>query len=214
MLVDPAYRRRGIATRLLRHVLDVLDNAGCTSVRLDATQMGATVYGTLGFQDEQEIGRVGGRRLAFRSRGTDDRIRGFQWKDWSALLELDRRVAGADRTKLLKRLLLEQPSSARVACSDGSLSGFALRRKGSYADLIGPLVALSEVAGRALLSDALLQSGRVPVLLDVPSRNKLAWAAVEEAGLTAQRRFIRMVRGTPAWEPSPLLWAGSGPEKG
>ncbi len=214
MLVDPEHRRQGIGTRLMRTALGHLDDAGCTCVRLDATPMGATVYRPLGFHDDEEIVRVGWRPHGVYRMNPQVRVRDFRWQDWPSLAELDRATTGADRTKLLKRLLVERDTSVRVVGGPRCLTGFALRRPGSRADQIGPLVALNEHVGRALLIDSLRGHPRCPVLLDIPAKHQHALAAIRQVGLTVQRSFMRMSRGVSRVDPSPYLWAGSGPEKG
>ena len=50
VLVDVDSRRKGVATTLLKHALDFLDNQGVKTVRLDATAAGQPVYEKLGFR--------------------------------------------------------------------------------------------------------------------------------------------------------------------
>src|ERR1044071_3685973 len=57
VLVDPEFRRRGIATALVCAALDSLAAEGVEAVKLDATPEGATVYEGLGFDAELLIER-------------------------------------------------------------------------------------------------------------------------------------------------------------
>ncbi|MGO9107676.1 MAG: GNAT family N-acetyltransferase [Thermoguttaceae bacterium] len=57
VLVDAAYRGRGIGTQLMRHALAWLDRCGVRTVRLDATALGRPVYEKLGFVGEYEVAR-------------------------------------------------------------------------------------------------------------------------------------------------------------
>jgi len=214
MLVDPAHRRRGIATRLMQHALRELDSAGCSSVSLDATEMGAGLYRRLGFREQEEIARLGGRPRGSSWRNSSMQPRAFRWEDWPSLLAVDQLGAGTSRARLLKRLLVERPESARVLCRNGRLVGFVLERPGSQAWFIGPLVALSREAGGVLMAESLGRSRGGPVVLDIPASNEDSLEAAHDAGLTIQRRFLRMVRGEPYVVPRPELWASSGPEKG
>ena len=138
MLVDPAHRRRGIATHLMQHALDRLESAGAERIRLDATKMGVPLYRRLGFLPQLEIARYGGNPTRLTSRSRLPRVRDFQWTDWPALYELDREVSRVDRTKLLKRLLVQAGGTARVVSVEGRLQGFLLARPGSSAAQIGP----------------------------------------------------------------------------
>ncbi len=214
MLVDPAYRRQGIGTRLMCTALSWLDATGRTCIRLDATSLGAPVYRKLGFQTEQKILRVGGIPRDLHDGSQTVRVCDFRWEDWPSLSHLDQLSTGADRTKLLKRLLTQPDTLVRVVRQSGRLSGFFLRRPGSRADQIGPLVALGEDVGRALLVDAMQCRRHGYVLIDIPAQNRTAMAAIQQYGLGEQRSFLRMVRGAACEAPSPYMWAGSGPEKG
>ncbi len=213
MLVDPAHRRRGIATHLMQHALDRLESAGAERIRLDATKMGVPLYRRLGFLPQLEIARYGGNPTRLTSRSRLPRVRDFQWTDWPALYELDREVSRVDRTKLLKRLLVQAGGTARVVSVEGRLQGFLLARPGSSAAQIGPFLARGEAEGRALFADA-LQRHRRRVLVNIPLENPSANTAAREAGLSVQRVFVRMCRGGPCHELIPSFWAGSGPEKG
>src|ERR1051325_8070201 len=57
VLVDPEYRRLGIATSLTRRALQYLDDCEIQTVKLDATPAGHAVYKELGFVEETLIER-------------------------------------------------------------------------------------------------------------------------------------------------------------
>ena len=56
VLVDPDYRRMGIATRLMNAAVESL--SGCETVKLDATPDGCKVYEKIGFVEEYRIARM------------------------------------------------------------------------------------------------------------------------------------------------------------
>ena len=60
VLVDIDSRRKGVATTLLKHALDFLDEQGVKTVRLDATAAGQPVYEKLGFVPEYPLTRYMG----------------------------------------------------------------------------------------------------------------------------------------------------------
>ena len=49
MYTDPAYRRRGIAKELLRHVTEEARACGCGAVQITASDMGMLLYADFGF---------------------------------------------------------------------------------------------------------------------------------------------------------------------
>jgi GNAT superfamily N-acetyltransferase len=53
--VVPAFRRRGVASRLMRECIDWLRPMGCDSVRLQSTVEGRPLYESLGFVPTEEL---------------------------------------------------------------------------------------------------------------------------------------------------------------
>jgi GNAT superfamily N-acetyltransferase len=215
VLVDQPLRGRGLAKALLAHVLDFLVHRGVRSVRLDATSLGQPLYEKLGFVVEYELARFEG---VLPPRGTAPRPPGvgsdpLRAEHLEALCRLDRTVTGTDRRKLLLRLLAENPGAVKAVQDGGEVSGFIMAREGSRALQIGPCMA-SVAAGPVLLRDAWWHHAGRPVYVDIPTGNRAAAALAAAAGLTVQRRFLRMCRGRSVGEHTHQLWASSGPEKG
>src|SRR5436190_1087411 len=134
VLVTPAFRHRGIATRLLRDAMAALQAQNRTPM-LDATPAGAAVYRPLGFREMFSMRRWHGR-------GGDvaiSDIRRATAADLPVLAEQDAKAFGAPRPFLLKNFLARLGTRAFV--NDG---GFVVRRSGLRADQIGPLVAYDE----------------------------------------------------------------------
>jgi GNAT superfamily N-acetyltransferase len=211
VLVDQSFRHRGIATRLLQHALEYLDRRGVATARLDATPLGRPVYERLGFVAEHELLRLEGVATA---REPEAGVAISRAVRVGSLAELDREATGADRRRLLERLLAEQPDGTRVALQGAAVLGYAMLRPGSRATQIGPGVAVTAQAGRALGDWAMSQLAGRPVFADVPLQNQPAVDWARQCGLSEQRPFTRMYRGRPVAEQPRLLWASSGPEKG
>jgi len=53
--VDPAYRNRGVATRLTQEAIAFLRDLGCERIRLHASRFGRAVYERLGFRPTNEM---------------------------------------------------------------------------------------------------------------------------------------------------------------
>jgi GNAT superfamily N-acetyltransferase len=210
VLVDPAFRGRGIGTALMAHALAYLDQRGVQSVRLDATPLGQPIYEKQGFVAEYTLARYAGTVA-----GTDP-VAGvvpFQAEHLNGLLDLDRRVTGTDRRKLLLRLLEEWPDGARVVHRDGTVVGCLSARRGARAIQVGPCLATAG-AGPLLFADAWQRFPRQPIFIDIPVGNTAAVSLAEAKGLTVQRHLLRMGRGPTVHEHIDELWASSGPEKG
>jgi len=204
VLVTPAFRHRGIATRLLRDAMAALQAQGRTPM-LDATPAGSAVYRPLGFRELFSMRRWQGRGRE----GPPSVIRQARDADLPMLIEQDARAFGAPRRFLLASFLARL--GTRVFLGD---RGFIIRRSGFRADQIGPLVAQDEGSAADLLTAA-LDATPGPVFIDLlDGRDSLA-RVLSARGFEVQRPFTRMALGTstPFGDPA-LLFAPAGPEFG
>jgi GNAT superfamily N-acetyltransferase len=202
VLVLPGQRRKGYATQLLRTALAALERASLTPV-LDATPAGREVYRQEGFRDAWGFKRFVVQRRSQAPAAS--RVRALVETDWPWILGLDRAAFGGNREPLLRSLARRLPDAARVVEGEG----FILGRDGREATQLGPLVAQSTQAARALL-DTLLAHFAGPLYLDLADHAPLA-----PQGLAAQRPFTRMVRGTmPAPGDRAKVFLVAGPELG
>jgi ribosomal protein S18 acetylase RimI-like enzyme len=212
VLVLPEHRRKGYATQLLRKALAELENRALTPI-LDATPAGREVYVQEGFRDTWGFRRFQLQEsIAAIERPTG--VRPLRATDWPQLLALDARAFGASRERLLRPLAARLPQAALVAEESGKLAGFLLGRDGREARQLGPLVARSSDAARALLAEALAQVPP-PLVLDVVDREPGITAWLESRGFEFQRPFTRMVHGAPvAPGEAGLVYCPAGPELG
>ncbi|WP_246196764.1 GNAT family N-acetyltransferase [Aquisphaera giovannonii] len=213
MLVDEAYRGRGIGRALMVRALESLNANGVRSVRLDATPLGRPLYESLGFVAEATFDRYRGVLPPAAEQSGEPMARKADPLDLDAAIALDREVTGTDRGRLIRSLADEHPDSLRVAGEPGRVAGFLLSRPGRSARQIGPCLG-DERAGPALLADARSRYAGEAVILDVPAANAPAAAQVRSWGLRAERELLRMGRGPRVAEDPRRIWAGSGPEKG
>jgi predicted N-acetyltransferase YhbS len=203
VLVAPAYRRHGVASRLVEEALDRL--GARAPVRLDATPAGELVYRKLQFVPEYTLARME-RLVEVSAEPAQDAasVRGMDDEDMPEVLALDREVFGADRAALLRMLRQEAPGYAIVDRQGSRLDGYAFGRHGFSFAQLGPLVARDErVAGR-LVAHVVASHPRVAFLLDVPRRSD-AWVAwLGDIGFREQRGFVRLVREAPAGDGESL----------
>jgi GNAT superfamily N-acetyltransferase len=213
VLVDPQLRGKGIGTALLLKAIDHLDAKKVPCVKLDATPQGEPIYARLGFRIEYEIERHSLTREASpkASPGTvSDRAENIE-----TLLEMDREVFGADRSGLLRSVAGSAPELVTITRPGGAVKGFALGRKGSQADHLGPWVAANALAAREVFEGFLLRSRRQVVFVDVVRDNPWAPALLAANGFRFSRSLTRMYRGENAHPGRPdLLCAILGPEFG
>jgi predicted N-acetyltransferase YhbS len=212
VLVEPEWRRLGIATKLMRAALDYLIQAGVATIKLDATPDGCLVYENLDFKVDSLIERwegVGGGSRAVGCSMLDTSTR-------REALALDRKAFGADRSTLIKMLIEDAYVRPLVAtAADGRSIGYALARRGSAAAYVGPLVATDANAATTLLDGLLSQMSGQRVYVDLNTNFGEGREILARRGLVKQRDLIRMSygKGSNAGSSS-SVFAIAGPEIG
>ena len=215
VLVTKPSRRQGHGTRLLQRCFAEIEATGVTA-GLDATELGRPVYLPLGFRDVYPLSRwraEAGPRRADRSAARACACAAPRPSDLPRIVALDAAHSGFARGRIVDHLLGRAPSLAHVAeRGDGTLVGYVLGRDGHAAMHVGPVVAEEERIGLALLSRAMAATP-ARVILDVPDRHRGITTWLREAGATAPRGFMRMLRGPcPAVEDAARIFALAGPE--
>ncbi|HKQ51939.1 MAG TPA: GNAT family N-acetyltransferase [Pyrinomonadaceae bacterium] len=211
VLVDPEYRRRGVATRLMETALSYLEGR-VAAVKLDATPEGRPVYERFGFQVESLVERWAG---AVDGAAWDNRCGTFEPLPHDELLALDREAFGADRSRLIESLMagICIPPSASV--TDGRLSGYAFARQGSDAFYVGPLVTADARQAATLLDGQLSQLAGSRIYVDLNTNFERGAQILAARGFTKQRDLFRMSRGaTNGAASSAAVFAIAGPEVG
>jgi ribosomal protein S18 acetylase RimI-like enzyme len=212
LLVDKAWRRRGIGTRLLNRCVETLRELSFIPM-LDATPAGREVYRRLGFRDVWPITRW--RRAAAVDFGGDaTNVRPLEDRDSAKVVTLDTATFGGNRDKLLERLRDRSREFACAAETNGQVRGFLLGRNGRAATHFGPVVADDEHTAAALVEFA---GRRVssPVMLDVPDQHDLFAHWLENHGFVRERPLMRMIFGSDHSFGDPRrMIAIAGPELG
>ncbi|HKG12644.1 MAG TPA: GNAT family N-acetyltransferase [Pyrinomonadaceae bacterium] len=220
VLVDPSFRRRGIASRLMGAALSYLDGEGVETVKLDATPDGRHVYERLGFESELMIERWHRRGADAAADVQPERAGGagastIEAARLAEILELDRAAFGAARARLVELLVAESVATCVRRASDGGAGGYALARAGAVADYVGPVVASDLETAALLLDEVLARLASRPVYVDVNRQFESAARALDRRGFSKQRDLIRMRRGAmTASGTSDKVFAIAGPEVG
>lgn len=210
VLVDPQYRRQGIAAQLMNVALDYLKSK-VETIKLDATALGRPVYEKLGFEVESVVERWTGignsKGLETRSVIDDDALRD--------LLDLDRLAFNADRSELVQKLIEDAcVSPVLIRAADGALSGYALARSGTKQTYIGPVIARDPDLIETLLDRALNRLPARDVYLDINRECIVDTTFLSARGFAKERDLIRMVKGRSSQKTSTLIVAIAGPEVG
>ncbi len=203
MLVHTDFRRRGIATALMRRAMTYLVDNHVVCIKLDATPEGQIVYEQLGFAAEWRFHRW--ERAADQPsqivpcnqiESCDDRLQ-----------QLDCEAFGANRFGLLKLL---QKNSYTICVEDG----FGMIRSGRRATYLGPVTAASFQCAEQIIRELIdLISGRL--FWDIPGGNDDAQSLAQQLGFTPVRNLTRMRRGHLLREPNiSMQYAIAAPETG
>jgi GNAT superfamily N-acetyltransferase len=200
VLTHPDFQRRGFARRLVESALTLAEARRMETVKLDATEQGCRLYESLGFRAEQEIQRWSGCSAVSLPIETGEC---FSWK---AIEDIDLEAFGANRLPLLKMLARRTQPSCHSA-------GFLFWRRGSRASYIGPCVARTPEAAKALL-ETCLAGGEGRWFWDLLQSNVDAVSLATDAGFRLERNLVRMVRGAQAQGKDEMIYAAAGFELG
>lgn len=195
VIVDPDYRRRGIASAMMDQAIGYLDQVPCLCSKLDATDEGAIVYRQVGFREEYQVERWirdPASPASFSRPRVNVRIERMRTLP---SLTLDRLGFGASREALLQRYLEGSPEVSYAAYSGDQLLGFMLGREGSGSFQIGPLVAEDPETGRALLQTGLKEVADRSVIADTHRSTHTPSELLASLGFKRSRVLKRMYRG-------------------
>ena len=215
VLVSPGHRRRGIATDLMRRVIDDLQAQGIVP-GLDATPAGREVYRHLGFTDIYGLERLWADAVTLPAAGggTPATIGPLREADLAEIAEYDSRTFGGDRAALLAHLRARLPDRAFVARVGEWPAGFVLARDGREVTQIGPVTAEDPDIAIALTRHVLsgLAGGAV---IDAAAHQRAFIDWLKSAGFAYQRPYTRMLLGADAPVDDPdYVYAPAGPELG
>jgi len=217
VLVAGEYRRRGLATQLMRRAMEELAAAGVVPA-LDATPDGRAVYRRLGFTDSWGFARLirRERQAAAAPFGVPAGviIRPVTDADWPALCAYDASGFGAERGAVLAGLRGRLPSAELVAERAGRVAGFLLGRDGMLAGHLCPLIADDDTIACALIARA-LEALDGPLFIDLADDKTAVRRFLETRGFAPVRPFTRMIYGTlPRFDDPARTFAVVGPEFG
>jgi GNAT superfamily N-acetyltransferase len=213
VIVHPDHRGQGTGSKLLERAIQYLDPQRVPCMKLDATPQGKPLYEKFGFVSEYEIERWMLKRQADASSGAMTSAGCSLWIE--DVLQVDREIFGAARTKLLRSLAETAPEFTLVARRAAEIAGYAFGRRGSLADHLGPWMARETDVAATLLDEFLRLSRRELVFVDCPGPNPWTVPLVQARGFEFSRPLTRMFRGANQHPGRPeLLCAVLGPEFG
>lgn len=193
MAIHPDLQHRGLATFAMNHVLRMAEELGINTVVLDASAKGQPLYARLGFTGFDET-LVYPFPSGSGHTSLPDGVQRITPGDLESICRMDTLVFGADRERVLRRLLERCPQRGfKVKDNDGTITGYCF----AQANRIGPFVAADSHRAELLLNAALSLPYDEPASLAVPAENKAAIGLLERCRLTHVRTNLHMVKGAP-----------------
>jgi GNAT superfamily N-acetyltransferase len=202
MIVDPAYRGRGLGAQLLERAMKALPPT--LPIRLDATPLGRPLYQRFGFVDDVVLSRhvadaPAGEDLA-EPQAAGASIRPLTAAELPSVAEQDAHVFGGHRRSVIEWMMDRAPGYAWVAHDTAGRPQYCLGRAGLRFDQIGPVVARDAEVAKALVGAALSHPGHPghaatrPVVIDAFDAHEAFGAWLRRAGFRVQRPLYRMRR--------------------
>lgn len=192
LLVDQAYYRQGLGTKIFEAMLKAGREAGIERFALDSSDAGRPIYARYGFELDEGIERWIGPNQALSSASPCTLVCD---RDWDELLALDHSITHVDRSAQLRLLATESGARVRVFRDGSAVCGFGFTRPGRLTGSIGPVIANDPTAAAAII-DALLADryeldGHAKVAVDLPDHGG-SKDLFTVRNFTKLRRNIRM----------------------
>ncbi len=199
VFVAPSWRGRGLGAELTRATLRCLENFGCRSFLLAATELGRPIYERLGFRSAGHYVVFGGQSRVEPL--VDRRVRRLRADDLDAVCALDHAATDEDRSHIMRAV-----AEGWVIDDAGTVRGFALRTPWG----LGPAIAADAIDGALLIETLRTNALTTDLQFTIPDANTAAMDYVRSIGFVELRRLPRMLLGASvAWQPG-HIWTISG----
>lgn len=201
ILVDPAQRRKGIATKMMDRSISYLESLPCPCQRLDATDAGAKVYEKIGFLTEYQVERWTHTGFSRKTKVKAE-VSELKLENLDEVAEWDAGVFGASRKRLLK-WYIENSAPSLIAGEPGKRKGFLVGRPGSGAFQVGPMSASNVDIAADLIESFLAHLPMQPMIADISLANRDSKPLLEDFGFQPSRVLQRMFRGSNQYPGDP-----------
>jgi GNAT superfamily N-acetyltransferase len=196
MLVDPAWRGRGMGRRLLETAIDAVPSD--RPIRLDATPMGRPLYQAYGFEEEalltRQVSESDERAVTPGPIHAQHAVWPMTPARLGEVLEEDLQVFGGRRRAVLEWSLDTAPQYGQFLETDRRHPQYCLGRRGRFFDQIGPVIAADDHAACALVGAALVAAAGRSIAVDSFDERGHFQAWLRACGFRAERPLFRMRR--------------------
>jgi GNAT superfamily N-acetyltransferase len=193
--VLPSMQGHGIGRAIMEALLQRVEERGCPTVLLDASNAGIRLYTQLGFvEDDKAVLLQRDDILQVMPPVYDGTITPIQESELPDLVAFDAPLFGAARAHVLASYLADDPQRAFAARdTHGTISGFLIAQAG----MLGPWMAVNAEVAELLLIHALaLPFQKAPGVI-IPAMNRPAAKLLQHYGFMQQRALAHMRLGPP-----------------
>ena len=198
VIVHPDYRKRGIATSMIRHLLE---NLKVRTFRLHATPAGSFVYSKIGFVTTRTMSYFVAEPPKFAPSAI--RVEPATAADLEELASLDFRNCGLKRKFLFEDNLHRFGRFALKIAGEGKIAAFALGRRGRKQRQIAAVETCDGDWEKAfaLIAAAAPMEKELPTNMILFDADKDAVKRAEAGGFAKVRELIEMEYGVPGMPP-------------
>ena len=193
LIVQTGHRGRGIGAALMNVAMEHLLDAGVKSICLDSVPKAIPLYERLGFMGESLSLRFTG----FASEKGCTGCERMMESDLPEVSELDLRLFGAPRGRVLRRVHADFPTLCFVAQEDTRLLGYIMAKEGEGRIRIGPWICEPDEPGIAenLLHRLMDEVAGSTLWVGVPGGNRGSVEILERNGFVSGPSSHRMCYG-------------------
>jgi ribosomal protein S18 acetylase RimI-like enzyme len=191
LLVKKSTRRRGTGTKLVKEALEYMQKKDVKIPKLYCFPNRVPFYRRLGFKTEINVQVMlgKGKKIIFSE------VKKLSEDALDEILLLDKKIFGADRSRLLCRLYQEFPKNCFAAYYKKKLVGYIMANGSEDEYELGPWVCLPEYQNR--YAEQLLRAGinsldRRIIDLSTPLKNKMIEEILVNYGFKKQGIAVRM----------------------
>ncbi len=204
LVVDAAFRGRGIGRAMTEELCARLRASGCVTLSLEATDEGRPMYERMGFRQITSYHQLEAERLADPPALPDGAtVRRLEPADLPAVCELDRQATAEDRHVALA--VLAQIADGWVLERSGAPCGFLLPAERAYGAVVAPRfddgLYLLDLHRHIIPADA-----GAHVRAGIADEHSEGWRELQARGWRETWRAPRLILGpAPDWRPD-WIW--------
>jgi ribosomal protein S18 acetylase RimI-like enzyme len=217
LIVSSNYRRKGVATILMKKAVDYLVSQKVQTIKLDAVPEIADLYRRLGFVDEcSSLRFLGANELPCASQNRT--VKPIEREIVAGIAGFDMEYFGADRSRVLKRLIEENPDLSFASYSGSHVIGYITCHKAESGYELGPWVCHPQsprIAKKLLVACLNRLEPNSKIYVGLPSLNTAAVSVLLAYGFKQYSESVRMRFGKILETEHPDgIFAIAGPMKG